>query len=116
MRGVMLMLVLLMLPGLAMATSPEPIATQPVSVDIEASPPAAAGFGASLTGAMAAGAFVGAMVAQVVAYGVIGPALLAATPVGAAAALTAGGVYLYAGGIGGGLIGTWLYSHHATQP
>ena len=66
-------------------------------------------------GAVAAGAFVGAMVVQVVAAGIVVPALAIATPAGAAAALATGGILAYeaavaAGGIGGGLAGAWFHS------
>jgi len=89
MRMLMVVGILLSLMSPAMAETPS---TTPSSPD--------AGYAAYLTGAVAAGAFVGAMVVQVVATGVVVPAL---------------GVLAYeavvaAGGIGGGLAGAWVHS------
>lgn len=104
MRMLMAVAILLSLLSPAMAETPSTTAAPPD-----------AGYAAYLTGAVAAGAFVGAMVVQVVATGIVVPALAIATPAGAAAALAAGGIVAYeaavaAGGIGGGLAGAWVHS------
>ena len=99
MRMLMVVAILLSLLTPAMAETPS---TPAASLD--------AGYAAYLTGAVAAGAFIGAMVVQVVATG-----LAIATPAGAAVTLATGGVLAYeavvaAGGIGGGLAGAWVHS------
>src|SRR5262245_16232497 len=105
MRKLMAVAILIsfLLPALA-ATPARAEAPTPVTAATSAD----AGYAACLTGAVAAGAFVGAMVVQVVATGIVVPALAIATPAGAVAALTAGGILAYeaavaAGAIGGGL-------------
>jgi hypothetical protein len=127
MRALILIAILLAVPGLARATAPMAEAT-PLPVELAAPPPSPAPdaraasvgvFDGYLAGAVAAGAFVGAVVVQIVTSGIVAPALLATTPVGAAAVIATGGVYAYeaiAGGIGGGLFGSWLYSRHAPTP
>ena len=128
MRALMLIAILLAFPGLAMATtplaettpSPTGLASSPAqSPAPDAAAPSAGIFDGYLTGAIAAGAFVGAVVVQIVTSGIVAPALLATTPVGTAAVIATGGVYAYealAGGLGGGLVGSWLYSRHAAAP
>src|SRR5215470_1270646 len=108
----MLMVAAILLSLLSPAMAATPMAAPPPSTT-SASPDA--GYAACLTGAVAAGAFLGAMVVQIVATGIVVPALAIATPVGAAAALATGGVLAYeavvaAGGIGGGLAGAWVQS------
>ena len=112
----MLMVVAILLSFLSPAVAATPLVTEaaaPAPPTITAS--SDAGYAAYLTGAVAAGAFVGAMVVQVVATGIVVPALAIAAPAGAAAALATGGVVVYeavvaAGGIGGGLAGAWVLS------
>jgi hypothetical protein len=89
MRMLLVVGILLSLLSPAMAESPT---TSPASPD--------AGYAASLTGAVAAGAFVGAMVVQVVATGIVVPAL----------GVLAYEAVIAAGGIGGGLAGAWVQS------
>jgi hypothetical protein len=59
-------------------------------------------------------------VVQIVATGIVVPALAIAAPAGAAAALATGGVLAYevvaAGGIGGGLAGAWVQSRRSSAP
>jgi hypothetical protein len=107
-----LIAVAILLSFLSPAMAATPVVAEAPGTDAASSD---AGYAAYLTGAVAAGAFVGAMVAQVVATGVVVPVLAIATPAGAAAALAAGGVLAYeavvaAGGIGGGLAGAWVHS------
>ena len=124
MRVMVLIVLLVMLPISATADAPTSRATAfPIGARFSSaqSPtlvatPHAGAFDPYLAGAFVAGAFVGAVVIQAVASAVLVPALLlAAPPAGAAVAAVSGGGYVYdaismAGGIGGGLLGTWLYS------
>jgi hypothetical protein len=78
-------------------------------------------FNACLAGVFTTGAFVGAVVVQVATAGVAPALLVGAPPAGAAAIAAMGSVYVYeaiaaAGGLGGGLFGTWLYSRRSPQP
>jgi hypothetical protein len=100
-----------------MATEAPPVPSPTTA----AAPPNAGIFDGYLTGAFTAGAFLGSVIVQIVTTGLMAPALAATTPVGPTVALAAGGVYVYeaitaAGGVGGGLFGTWLYSRHAPAP
>ena len=127
MRAMLLILLLLALPGSALAVVPSapapPASSAPPAVLVDAPAPVssaanAGGFDGYLAGAFTAGAFVGAVVIQVVAIGILAPALAVAGP---PAAIATGGAYLVeavtaAGGIGGGLLGTWLYSRHTPAP
>ena len=97
----MLVAVAILLSFLSPAMAATPLAAEPDTPAIAAS--SDAGYAAYLTGAVAAGSFIGAMVVQVVAAGFVVPAL------------ATGGVMAYeaavaAGGIGGGLAGAWVHS------
>ena len=127
MRAMVLIVLLLMLPKSVVAETLTSRATAYPAGTLSSSAqsptlvatPHAGAFDPYLTGAFTAGAFVGAVVVQVIASAVLVPTLLvAAPPAGAAAAAVMGEVYIYdairmAGGIGGGLLGTWLYSSAA---
>ena len=127
MGALLLIVLMLALPGSALAAGPSapalPASGAPLAVLVDAPAPVssaadAGGFDGYLAGAFTAGAFVGAVVIQVVAIGFLAPALAVAVP---PAAIATGGAYLVeavtaAGGIGGGLLGTWLYARHAPAP